>query len=110
MKVKTELTFPGKLKEKPILCNLCKKFNITLSILEASFSTETGWAIIVLEGREDEIGKTFAYLRKEGVEIEDTQEIQLSYVVNNTGSRKIGDASTFVGGGQFDQLSLITPP
>lgn len=73
MKIKTELTFPSKLKDKPILCNLCKKFNITLNILEASFSTETGWAIIVLEGREDVIKKALAYLRNEGVEIENTQ-------------------------------------
>jgi L-aspartate semialdehyde sulfurtransferase ferredoxin len=76
MKMKTELTFPAKLKDEPILCNLCKKINIILNILEASFSTETGWAIIILEGKSEEIEKALTYLKNQGVEIEDNQEIQ----------------------------------
>lgn len=68
-KEKLELTFPSKLKDEPIICDLCKKFNITLKIMEASFSTDTGWAIITLEGNEDELGKTLGYLREKGVEI-----------------------------------------
>ena len=72
-KVKVEITFPGKLKEEPIICYLCKKFDIIVNILEASFSTDTGWAILILEGEDEEMNKAFAYLKEKAVNIEETQ-------------------------------------
>lgn len=72
MKIRIELSFPGNLKEKAILCHLCKKFDIILNIVEASFSTETGWAILILEGSEEELKKAFSYLEAQGVEMENT--------------------------------------
>jgi ABC-type methionine transport system ATPase subunit len=73
MKIKAEFTFPGKLKDEPIICQLCKGFDITLSILEASFSTDTGWAILIIEGSEEELKKAFAYLAHKGVEVGNNQ-------------------------------------
>jgi len=70
MKVKAELTFSSELKDEPIICNLCKKFDIILNIVEASFSTATGWAILVLEGNEEELERAFKYLENTGVRIE----------------------------------------
>lgn len=70
MKVKAELTFSSELKDEPIICNLCKKFDIILNIVEASFSTATGWAILVLEGNEEELERAFKYLEDTGVRIE----------------------------------------
>jgi ABC-type methionine transport system ATPase subunit len=75
MKIRVELTFPGELKEDPIICDLCKNFKITLSILEASFSTEIGWAILILEGAEDELKKAFEYLKNKGVEAKNNSSI-----------------------------------
>jgi ABC-type methionine transport system ATPase subunit len=72
MKTKTELTFPVNLKDQPILCDLCKKFEISMSILEASFSSETGWAIVILEGKKEEIDKTLGYLKTLGVGVENS--------------------------------------
>lgn len=69
MKIRGEFIFPAKLKDEPIICALCKQFDITLSIIEASFSTDTGWAILVLEGAETELNKTFEYLKNRGIEI-----------------------------------------
>ncbi|MCM8780715.1 MAG: NIL domain-containing protein [Candidatus Omnitrophica bacterium] len=75
MKIKTEWTFPGELKDEPIICSICKQFNITLSIIEASFSTELGWALLILEGEEGELKNTFEYIKGKGVKIEGAQEI-----------------------------------
>ncbi len=72
MKIKAELTFSSELKDEPIICNLCKKFDIVLNIVEASFSTATGWAILVLEGSEEELKRAFKYLEDTGVRIEKT--------------------------------------
>ena len=74
MRIKTELSFPGDLKDEPILCNLCKKFDIVMSVLEASFSTEIGWAIIILEGKEEELKTAMDYLKNKGVKSENTLE------------------------------------
>jgi ABC-type methionine transport system ATPase subunit len=71
MKIKAELSFPGELKEEPIICNLCKKFPIILSIIEASFSTDLGWAILVFEGEEDDLKESFEYLKSRGVKIKE---------------------------------------
>lgn len=75
MKIRAELTFPSELKEEPIICNLCKNFAIVLNIVEASFSTATGWAILILEGRDEELKKAFKYLNDSGVRIEEAKTI-----------------------------------
>ena len=74
MKIKAEIIFPGKLKNEPIICNLCKKFDIVLNIIEASFSTEVGWSILILQGNEDELKRAFEYLKDTGVNIENIQK------------------------------------
>lgn len=75
MQIKAELTFPGELKEEPIICYLCKKYDIILNIVEASFSTDTGWAILVLQGQEEELKRALEYLKDKGVKFEDVQKI-----------------------------------
>ena len=69
MKIKTELIFPGKLKDQPILCEICKKFDISVSILEASFTTDTGWAIVTFTGLKAEIVRALSHLKKLGVQV-----------------------------------------
>jgi hypothetical protein len=75
MRIKAELNFPSNLKDKPIICQVCKKFDIILSIVEASFSTDIGWAILILEGRREDLEETIGYLKDKGVEITKKEEI-----------------------------------
>lgn len=74
MKIKAELTFPPELKDEPIICTLCKKFDIILKIVEASFSTDTGWAILIFQGQEAELDRAFKYLKDWGIEIESIEK------------------------------------
>lgn len=74
MIIRGEFVFPERMKDEPLICNICKEFNILLKIVEASFSTDTGWAILVMEGEEEELKRTMGYLRAKGVE---TRGIQL---------------------------------
>ena len=74
MVIRGEFVFPARMKDEPLICNVCKQFNVLLKIVEASFSTDTGWAILVLEGEEEELKRTIAFLRDKGVE---TRGIQL---------------------------------
>jgi len=73
MKVSIGLTFPGALQDESIICYLCKKFEISLNIIEASFSMEAGWSILTVEGQEDEIKRAFGYLAEKGVKVQQIQ-------------------------------------
>jgi hypothetical protein len=68
--VKVELFIPGELKDEPIICDMIKNFDIVMRIIEASFSTESGWAYLVINGEKADIDKVFDFLRGKGVSIE----------------------------------------
>jgi ABC-type methionine transport system ATPase subunit len=70
MKMIIGLTFPGELKDESIICNLCKNFDIKVNIFEASFSMYSGWAILGIEGEEEELKKSFDFLRTKNINIE----------------------------------------
>lgn len=65
-----ELFIPGTLKDESVICNIIKKFSIDLRIVEASFSTESGWAYLTVGGDDQEIKKVFDYLKALGVSVE----------------------------------------
>jgi ABC-type methionine transport system ATPase subunit len=73
MKMSIGLTFPGTLQDESIICYLCKKFEINLNIIEASFSMDAGWSILTIEGQQDEIKRAFAYLAEKGVKVQQIQ-------------------------------------
>jgi len=60
--VKVELTFPSDLIGEPVLYVIGRDFRVIPNILEASFSTEMGWAIVTIEGDQEEVDKVFRYL------------------------------------------------
>lgn len=70
MKITVGLTFPGALKDEAIICYICKRFNVELSILEASFSEYSGWAILNLEASEEELKKVFEYLAGKDINLQ----------------------------------------
>ena len=69
MKMSVGLTFPGELKDESVICYMSKNFNININIIEASFSTSSGWAILGIEGEEEEINKVLNYLRSKNINI-----------------------------------------
>lgn len=69
MQISVGLTFPGELKDETIICHVCKDFAVNVNILEASFSSTSGWAILGIEGEEEEINKVFDYLKSKNIKI-----------------------------------------
>ncbi|MDP3142973.1 MAG: NIL domain-containing protein [Candidatus Omnitrophota bacterium] len=69
MKINIEITVPGQLKHIPIIYYLGHDFKLIPNIIEASFSTEVGWASLVLEGEESEIKKAIEYLKSKKITI-----------------------------------------
>ena len=70
METKIELFIPGELKDEPIICHMIKNFNIDMKIVEASFSTESGWAYLIVKGEKPELDRLFGYLKGKGVNVE----------------------------------------
>ena len=64
------LAFPGKLKDESVICYLCKNYDIDLNMIEASFSMSSGWAILEIEGNEEEIERAFNYLTAKNIKIQ----------------------------------------
>ncbi|MFZ2937250.1 MAG: NIL domain-containing protein [Candidatus Omnitrophota bacterium] len=76
MKVIIGLTFPGELKDEAIICYICKHYDIELSILEASFSAYSGWAILGIEGKDEELKKVFDYLKGKSINIQKIESVK----------------------------------
>jgi ABC-type methionine transport system ATPase subunit len=64
-----ELTIPAKFKDEPVFYYIIKNFEVIPNIVEASFSTEMGWAIVNFQGEEEELERLFNFLREKGVEV-----------------------------------------
>ena len=73
MQIAIGLTFPGELQDDAVICNLCKNFDLKVIIIEASFSMSSGWAIIKVEGEEEELKRAFEYLVEKRIRIEKIQ-------------------------------------
>lgn len=74
MKMAIGLAFPGALQDESVICYLCKKFDINLNIIEASFSMSSGWAILEIEGQEPELKKAFEYMTDRGIKIQQIEK------------------------------------
>ncbi len=70
MQITIGLAFPGTLKDESIICYLCKNYEITMNIIEASFSMASGWAILQVEGENEEIEKVYDYLVGKRIKIQ----------------------------------------
>jgi len=64
-----ELNIPSGQKGEPFFYNITKSFEVITNIVEASFSTTTGWAIVKFSGEDQELVKLFKFLEKKGVQI-----------------------------------------
>ena len=67
MKVMAELTMPKEYKDEPIFYQMVKNFEVVPTIIEASFSTDIGWAYVKLEGEEEEISRLFQFLKSKNI-------------------------------------------
>jgi len=63
------LFFPQNLIKEPLMFVAARDHNLLLNIRKASIDSEAGEATIELEGREEDIAKAEAQLRKRGVKI-----------------------------------------
>jgi len=68
-KIRIEISLPSHLKQDPILYEISTKYKLIPNIIEASFSTSQGWAILTLEGDQTEIDKLLDYLKSKDITV-----------------------------------------
>ena len=68
--LKVEFFIPGELKDERIMCDIIRNYDINLKIVEASFSTESGWAYLFVNGEKPEINRLFGYLQGKDITVE----------------------------------------
>ena len=72
--IKTELFIPGTLQNELIINDMIKHFKVEIKILEASFSSQSGWALLTIKGAKDEINRVFAFLMEKGVTVQTKED------------------------------------
>ena len=74
MKKVVEITIPEDLKTEPILYESIKQFSVIINIIEASFSSDIGWALLSVEGDEEEVAKVLGFWREKTITVDIREE------------------------------------
>ncbi len=64
------LMYPTKLITRPIVWELCKKFEVTTNLRQASVNDEVGLVCLEFIGERDEIKRAIGWLEEIGVKVE----------------------------------------
>ena len=64
------LMYPTRLVTRPIIWELCKKFEVTTNLRQASVNEEVGLVCLEFIGERDEIKRAIAWLEELGVKVE----------------------------------------
>jgi len=65
-----KMTFPKDLIKKPITFQMAKKFDVMPNIRRAKITEDIGEMVLELDGKDENLEKGIAYLKKEGVIVE----------------------------------------
>jgi len=64
------LTFPQELLREPIIYNLGQQFRVLTNIHRADIAEDRGWAVLELEGEEEDIERGITWMISRGVRVE----------------------------------------
>ena len=64
------LTFPQALINQPILSLLAKRFDVVFNIKSSTVTSEMALVSLELEGKQAEVAKSIAWLKRKGVSVE----------------------------------------
>lgn len=63
-------TFSQELVQEPVIYTLSQQFNLVTNIRRADISEEEGWAVVELEGDENDIEQGIAWVTSRGVRVD----------------------------------------
>ena len=65
-------TFSQELVQEPVIYTLSQQFNLVTNIRRADISEDEGWAVVELEGDENDIEQGIAWVTSRGVRVDPT--------------------------------------
>ena len=68
------LTFPEELIKEPIIYNLGQQFKVVTNIRRADLTSDKGWMVLELEGKEEEIEEGITWVTSKGVRVDPIAE------------------------------------
>ncbi|MFC1925617.1 NIL domain-containing protein [Chloroflexota bacterium] len=76
MKRCVTFTFPSELVAEPVIYNLGMQFRIVTTILRADISEYVGWMMLEMEGEEEDLEESIAWVTGRGVKVEPADDSQ----------------------------------
>ena len=70
VKRRVMFTFPQQLIKEPIIYTLSRQFKVVTNIRRADISEDKGWAVLELEGEEEEIEQGITWVIRKGVRVD----------------------------------------
>ena len=70
MKRQVIFTFPEELIQEPIIYNISQQFKVVTNIRRADVSANEGWMALELEGEEEDIEQSIAWVTSKGVRVD----------------------------------------
>lgn len=67
---RVKFTFPTNLIKDPLIYQLGHKFNVVTNIRRADVREDMGWVILELDGEEEEIDRSIAWITSAGVRMD----------------------------------------
>ena len=68
--VRLQLIYPEELVKEPILCMVCKNFDVILNIRTAKVTQDTGMLTVEMDGESEEIEKAIRFIEERGVNVQ----------------------------------------
>lgn len=68
--VRLRLIYPEAVAKEPIICNLCKNFNIQVNIKMAKVTHDSAILNIEIDGNIDEIDNAIKFLQEKGIDVQ----------------------------------------
>ncbi|MCS6876560.1 MAG: NIL domain-containing protein [Aquificaceae bacterium] len=65
--VRLQLIYPEEKIKEPILCAVCKNFNVIVNIRTAKVTMDTGILTVEIDGEPEEIERAMKYIEDRGV-------------------------------------------
>lgn len=69
-KLRVRFTFPQRLVTEPVIWYLGKHFDVVTNIRRAEVKESTGWVVLELEGKEEEVQRGLQWVREQGVRVD----------------------------------------
>ncbi len=68
--VRLQLIYPEELVKEPILCMVCKNFDVVLNIRTARVTQDTGILSVEIDGESEDIEKAIKFIEERGVQVQ----------------------------------------